>query len=288
MLKLIQAIIITILLSTSTSAQIFKFSKEISFAKYLQNKDQIAEAEWVLHNVDTALLNSSEKDSLFFEIGWLAYNNKKLDTAAQFLQKVSSNDARYNQSIFFASYSNSFKSRYNNAYLILNKINASDSLLQELKQFELAGISLLNKDYSGYQKHKSSFSYNSYILNQEEQNFSTYEKSIFYRKDKSPFIAGLLSTILPGAGKWYAGKKKQAIGALLPILSAGILMLEAYNKSGITDARFWIYGTVFTTFYIGNIWGSAMAVKVRNTELKKLYEDKILLDMQIPLRKFFN
>ncbi len=147
---------------------------------------------------------------------------------------------------------------------------------------------MLQKNKAAFTQQQSLFTYSNYFLKQEEENFIQYSKSIFSHKKKSKFVAGALSAIIPGAGKWYAGKKKQAIGAFLPIISSALLTLEAYNKGGIKDARFWIYGSLFTTFYIGNIWGSTIAVKVRNDEFNKVYENKILFDMHIPLRNFYN
>ncbi len=269
-------------------AQQFIFHKEIRFVKYLQNNNQISDAAYVLSNIDTKHLNPSQLDSLNFEKGYFFYTIKKLDTAIDAFTLVSKFDRRFSQSNFLASYCLSFLKQTDSAKSLLEKLVTIDSAEAELKSFQLAGIALIQKDQPAFKKYKSSFTYNNYFLKQEEENFNKYSKSIFSHKSKSKFIAAALSTLIPGAGKWYAGKKKQAIGSFLPILSSALLTLEAYNKGGLKDARFWIYGSLFTTFYIGNIWGSTIAVKVRNDEFNKVYENKILFDMHIPIRNFYN
>jgi len=107
-------------------------------------------------------------------------------------------------------------------------------------------------------------------------------------KHRSPVLAGFYSALLPGAGKWYAGKKKQAIAAFLPIISLAAITYESYRKDGVKSARFIGFGTLFSIFYIGDIWGSTLSVKIRRNEFYKEYDNKILFDMHIPLRNFFN
>ena len=269
-------------------AQQFIFHKEIKFVKYLQNNNQISDAAYVLNNINTQQLSPRQLDSLNFEKGYFFYTIKKLDTSIIAFTSVSKSDERYNQSNFFAAYCLSFLKQTDSAKKILANLITIDPAEAEMQNFQLAGIALLKKDSLSFSKYKSLFTYNNYFLKQEEENFNKYSKSIFSHKTKSKFIAAALSSVIPGAGKWYAGKKKQAIGAFLPILSSALLTLEAYNKRGLKDPRFWIYGSLFTTFYIGNIWGSAIAVKVSNDEFNKVYENKILFDMHIPLRNFYN
>lgn len=101
-------------------------------------------------------------------------------------------------------------------------------------------------------------------------------------------LAGIYSALIPGAGKFYAGKKKQGIAAFLPILSLGAITYESYRKAGIRNARTIAFGSIFSVFYIGNIWGSALAVKIKDKEFNREYDNKILFDMHIPLRNLYN
>jgi hypothetical protein len=39
---------------------------------------------------------------------------------------------------------------------------------------------------------------------------------------------------------------------------------------------------------VGNIWGSVFTVKIKKREDEQLVRQKVLLDLQIPLRTIFN
>lgn len=116
----------------------------------------------------------------------------------------------------------------------------------------------------------------------------TYYDKLRGFRHRSPVLAGVYSALVPGLGKWYAGKKKQGIAAFLPVIGLAALTYEAYRKDGVKSARFIGFGTLFTIFYVGDIWGSTLAVKIRRNEFNKEYDNKILFDMHIPLRNFFN
>ena len=280
--------VLSILISSSTFSQSFNFSKEIGFAKYLQDKDQLVESILVLNSIDTQYLIQNQKDSLHYEIGWFYYTQKNLDSAILHFKKISENDPRKLKTTFFIAYFQAYLKQYKNSELTLNSILSNDTAFQQLKNFQLAGNALLKKDFNQFNSFSNNFKYNNFAFENEEKNFVDYKNKLLKHTSKSPFIAATLSAIIPGAGKWYAGKKKEGFGAFLPIISAGLLTLEGYNRGGLKDARFLIFGTLFTTFYIGNIWGSAIAVKVARTEYQNKYENKILFDLHIPLRNIFN
>jgi hypothetical protein len=98
------------------------------------------------------------------------------------------------------------------------------------------------------------------------------------------FLSGLLSTIVPGSGKLYAGKPTEALGAFIPIASFGLLAAESYNKAGIKSVGFISFASLFTIFYLGNIWGSMSTVKIRNTSIEINYEKNISINMLIPVK----
>lgn len=273
--------------SSSTSQQ-YSFSKEIKFANNLFNKEQYAEAAFVLNGVDVNNINATQKDSLFFEKAWLFYTQKKIDSAIVYFAKISSIDYRKTKSDFFRAYCLAFSKKNDESKNTLDLIEAKDSVITQLKNFQCAGLALLKKDYVAFDKYASNFTYNNYAFNNEEKILAETKKNMALHKKKSPFIAATLSAIIPGLGKIYAGKKKEGIGAFIPIVSSGLIALEAYNKGGLKDARFLIFGTLFTTFYIGNIWGSSLSVKISESEFNAKNENKILFNLHIPLRNIFN
>jgi hypothetical protein len=269
-------------------AQQFEFSKELRFAQYLQDKDAGKEAIQVLEQIDTAALSRTQKDSLFYMLGWAAYSSRQLDKSIIALLKVSPDHPQYNKARFFAAYCQAFQGRPDPAVGELGQLSLSDSTIRELRSLQLAGIALLKREYQAYPLQQQQFTYSSYIFSKEERRMQLYYDRLKGFKRRSPVLAGVYSVLVPGLGKWYAGKKKQGVAAFLPVIGLAALTYEAYRKDGVKSARFIGFGALFTIFYIGDIWGSTLAVKIRRNEFNKEYDNKILFDMHIPLRNFFN
>jgi tetratricopeptide (TPR) repeat protein len=99
-------------------------------------------------------------------------------------------------------------------------------------------------------------------------------------KFKSPVVSGLLSTILPGAGKFYTGSVGDGIISLAMIGSLAWQAYRGFDKNGVESASGWIFGSIGAGFYIGNIWGSAKAANKYNYQQK----DKI----QVRVKSIFN
>lgn len=274
--------------ATLCFSQQFKFSKEIAFSKYLQDKEEYNESFLVLSSIDTSHLSVPQKDSLFYELGWLSYTQKKLEIAILYFNKVSTVSNYKVKADFFTAYFHSFLHQYSLANTCIKSIETKDTVYTQFKNFQLAGVALLKKDFTHFHEYANHFTYTNYAFEKEEKNLMITEQKLAKHHKKSPFIAAALSAILPGAGKWYAGKKKEGFGAFLPIITSGILAYEGYYRGGLKDARFLIFGSLFTTFYIGNIWGSSLTVKISEKEFQNKYENKILFDLHIPLRNLFN
>lgn len=92
---------------------------------------------------------------------------------------------------------------------------------------------------------------------------------------KSPAVAGLFSAIVPGTGKIYAGKWKDGI---FSFVFCGVFALQAYrafHNVGIESPRGWIFASLGTGFYLGNIYGSYHAAKQKNQLINKKYRDEM-------------
>jgi hypothetical protein len=100
----------------------------------------------------------------------------------------------------------------------------------------------------------------------------------FYHDEPSPPVAGLLSTIVPGAGYLYCGKRSTAAASLL---INGLFIWSTYDfaKSGHYAAA----ATSFflcSGFYFGNITGSIKAAKRRALAKRKKRCASIIDDLR--------
>ena len=264
------------------------FSTEMRFARYLFDKELYAEASYVLDQLNDSPLQRPQRDSLYYWQGWIAYTTKRLSYAADRFRLVSDSCAWAQKSRFFEAYCLAFIKDTAAAGKVLLSLHATDSLTREMVSLQQAGISLLQRDYAQYNQLRKNFSYAYYSMEAEEKRMDDYRDKLSIAKTKSPFLAGLYSAVIPGAGKIYAGKKKQGIGSFLPVISLAALTYEAYNRGGVKSARFIGFGSLFCLFYTANIWGSVMSVKVTQQERNTYYDNKILFDMHIPLRNLYH
>ena len=157
-----------------------------------------------------------------------------------------------------------------------------------MKQFELAGMSLLQKDYSIYGTYSNRHSsVNFALVNEKDVLDDVYKRTLRFNQ-KSMILAGLMSAIIPGSGKMYAGKVGEGVSSFLSIGVLAALTLENYYKAGPKNFKTIAFGSAFTIFYLGNIYGSIISIKVYRNEFNKIGENKILFNLQIPLRTVFN
>jgi hypothetical protein len=264
--------------------------QEIKFASYLMNKEWYSDALIVLQQIDTGLMAPADKDTLRYMQGFSFFNQKILDSSAIYLAKVTRHSGQYYKSQFFSSYSSMYQNKYAASKKILSIFQNNDSaIVKEMALFQLAGIALLEKKYKKFDTLSQNFSYQYYFLDAQQKNFISYAEKLKKEKTKSPLMAGILSAIVPGTGRLYAGKPRQALGSLFPLISTGLLAIEAYRKKGINNnPALYLFGSAFTVFYISNILGSVFSVKINKEENEQLMRNKILFDLQIPLRSFFN
>jgi len=89
-----------------------------------------------------------------------------------------------------------------------------------------------------------------------------------YRFDppyKSPALAGILSTVIPGSGKMYLGEWGDGITALLATSLFAFLAYDNFRADHITRA--WIFTGLGAFFYAGNIYGSVAAAQIFNARI---------------------
>ena len=88
------------------------------------------------------------------------------------------------------------------------------------------------------------------------------DKGLLFRK-KSPFLAGVLSAVIPGSGKVYAGRWKDGIISFLMTTTAGFVAIRGIKKDK-SNLYPWVMGTLSMVYYSGNVYGSTQAAKKFN------------------------
>jgi hypothetical protein len=262
-------------------------NQENDFIEYLYKSkkyQQLKVYEKHLEQVDTIQYDS---DLLLFFIGKSFYDQQKFDSSINYLKRVKNGD-HYLESKFLIGLNSVFVDDLKTAKEVLDSSDFRTDEMTNLKYFELSGISLLERDFKSYNEFNNQIFKNYYFFQKERESLQQIENDLKSYNEKSPFLAGLYSAILPGAGKFYAGKKGQGIYSFVISSLLALQAYESYQKAGPKSGRFIIYGSLFSLFHIGNVWSSALSVKKYNDEFYEAVDYRIKLDLRIPISRFFD
>ncbi|MFW6249414.1 MAG: hypothetical protein ACOC4J_06575 [Bacteroidota bacterium] len=258
----------------------------MSFAQHLMGRGHFKEALFVLEDLKPQ--KKSQKDSLNFLLGWILYGQKDLETSANYLTKVSNESPFFHQSLFFAAYNYAYLDNTNLSGELLSSADfSSGTRFFYMRNFQYAGLALLDRDMESYQNLRKRLNNDFFLTQTEEKNFKSYYDQIKNQPRKSFFLAGFMSMLVPGAGKIYAGKTSEGIANFLYTGALLATTYDLYATLGAKNPFFIISAIVSGIFYTGNVWGSAVAVKRVQNEFNYEIDQRILLDMHIPLRKLF-
>jgi TM2 domain-containing membrane protein YozV len=113
--------------------------------------------------------------------------------------------------------------------------------------------------------------YQDSFLTQQHAQLLKIQQNYLKKPKKSSFVAGVMSAVLPGLGKVYAGKPVQMIVPLLSTVVWTAQAVEIAIKSGYTHFAFWIPVSIGSLFHFSNIYGSYRLAKTYNLQQKKMY-----------------
>jgi len=263
-------------------------SRELKFIEHLVNQKEYEDAIYYINKNFTTDYSSSVLDSLNYLKGWSQYSIKDLQSSASSLLLVSPDSPFFLKSHFFAAYNYSYLGKKENSEFILKQLK-TEGQYTNLKNFELAGNALLERDQdkfnNAFEKIGTSSDFSFYT---EKEKFKTYYSDIKNHRDKSMVKGVLLSSVIPGSGKIYAGKKGEGIADFIIVAATGATAYENYRKLGFKNAKTILFGSLFAVVYIGNIYGTVFTVKLANEEFNNELDHEILFNMHIPLRNLFN
>jgi hypothetical protein len=94
-------------------------------------------------------------------------------------------------------------------------------------------------------------------------------------KYKSPGLALGLSAVVPGLGKVYTKNWKDGLISFVFFGATSFQAYRGYKKYGPHSGFFFVYGTIATTFYLGNLYGSFKAANKFNDKVRKQIHSSI-------------
>lgn len=267
--------------------------KKDSFAlnmAFVHHLIRIKEPRLALHEIEKLeqFCDTEYKcDSLNFVKAKLHFSQKNFQPAILAFNNVKPTDSKYNEALFYQSISHSYLSNFTQAENNLQKLNIADSNFLQLYHLNKTGIAMMKNEKKEANIAIQEFNYQWYPVAEQQENLKKLLEDLNHQKKKSMFTAGLLSAIVPGSGKIYAGRMGEGISAFLMTAGMALVTYENFRKDGWKDPKTIFFGTIFTTFYIGNIWGSALSVKLIRDEYNQYVQEQVLLNLRIPIRLIY-
>jgi len=265
-------------------------SSDVEFGFYLFEKRNYDELFLLFNQTQPKIeQNTPTLDSLHYLLGMSHYYMKELEKSVFHLQKVSNSSVFYDKSTFFSVFDYAHLGEYDKAQTILEKYSASspNSKYNEALTVNLAGIALLKRDLKSFDYFAKNFKFEQYYYTESYNQLMNVRNTLDNHKKKSPFVAGVFSAVIPGAGKWYAGQIGEALTAFFTVGIFSAITAENWVKNGFNDWKTITFGTIGSIFYIGNIYGSVASVKVYRNQFNDNQNHTILLGIHLPVRALF-
>lgn len=243
----------------------FKPKNIYSFAEYLFGEGQYERAAGeygrFLFATDSFPGNA---DSIFFKIALCyRYNENYKKSINYFLKIIDGYDQSnlVNESYFEMGLCYSFLDSYEESNEILKSHFLNNSF--ENTEFPVEQLIAFNHiQRKEWDKAKGFLQYEDTLSNQ----LLTFVKRGQNLPRKSPFVSGMFSTVIPGAGKFYCNRPMDGFHSFITVGITGWQAYEGFKADGINSVKGWIFGVLGGIFYLGNIYGSVVAADIYNEE----------------------
>lgn len=261
---------------------------DLLFVQHLMDSREYSDAILVLQAMKGAERHTAAKsDSIHLILGRAFYLQEKIDSSNKYFGLVRPESALSTEAGIFLAFGKMYQCRNNEAEEQLKSMNPGDSVNLEFIGYMRAVNALVSKDFSRYEALSRNFRFHCRASEWEQKQLGFRAEEQKKNKRKSPWLAGAMSALLPGSGKFYAGYRGQAIASLIPCLIFGAAGVESYFRSGPKSIPFIASTSLFSLFYLGNIWGSAISVKTLYEQKDREIRHHLLLNVQVTMHRLF-
>lgn len=181
---------------------------------------------------------SELKTQARYGICYSLFKSGRYEDSLQFIEGTLGTVKNHDQFLLLKGINLLYLKQYQEAYTLLEAYNATDNLRQKLVAREL--MELTDK-----------------ALNPDQ---------------RSPVLAVLLSAVIPGSGKMYAGHAGDGLFSLITIGIFGGMAAYSFYEEGLYSVKAWVYASIGGLFYLGDVYGSAVAALRYNDT----YQNKIV------------
>ncbi len=180
----------------------------------------------------------------------------------------------------FISMSNDFSDEYVQILISLGQYENSLGFLKDSSPLDIItkaeyqlGVFMLQHRWQEARKFAE---YHTDLLSKSSKfnDLNNLSKNGINIRYKNPFLAASFSAVVPGSGKLYTGRWKDAIFSLFFVTSASWLSYRSISNEGLKPNGI-IFGSVALGFYAANIYGSAKSARVFNDNINLSFDNRV-------------
>lgn len=264
----------------------FGQSADPGFAKHLTDKAYYEDII-LLGKLDWGHLEQAELDSMNYYTGWAYYNLQMLEEGISSFSSVSRESDFLNASRFFAAWCELYQKNPAKAIIYLDQTENKSTAEKELFDIFSIGGSLMQGNIQKTDSLLLLQNNTNKLYKPQWDRMNQHYVRLLNFHPKSYATAGILSGIIPGLGKFYTGQKGAGASSLIIAGGLAAISLENGIKTGWKSWNTILAASIFTIFYVGNIYGSVVSVKVYRERFNNELDRAVLLDLNIPLRNIF-
>lgn len=267
-MKYLLAVIVLPLIALSGHAQnLYDFDNSAAFASYLRQTNQfdlaIPEYERLVFMKPGDLTLEKDLLAVYWEAEmWESGINRALN--------LYPNEDNIPSKLAMEYLALLFKNNQFNAAKTFSENNTN--LETQERYFYSATSDALNYEWESAYKGYSLLENSNF---QSAQKYIDISREALNEKRKSPALAAVMSTIIPGSGKIYTGDWKDGLVALLFVGTTAWQAQRAFQKQGVESVRGWIFASISFGFHIGNVFGSHKSAKLINLKKDEFHQNKI-------------
>lgn len=247
----------------AAQTNLLDFENSLKFARYLNTTRQFDFAAQEYERINYLWPNDS---AVTMELTQTYRQNKKCEKIDYSFKLLSENNRilNYNEvSLEYLRFALTCKQKDQNYFDLVQK------LIPEERAFYTLSYFWINNQQDSLKRY---FSSNEELIKRANLNLYEITESLYSQKYKSPFLASIMSAVVPGSGKAYSKRWGDAFVSFLFVGTNSYAAYRAFKKKGASSLNGWIFGTFAFSFYSANIWGSGKAAKNYNAKLKEIQQ----------------
>lgn len=257
------------------------FSSNYEFGQHLLNTSQFKDLFYLKEVMAENGIPQRQEAQINFLVAKGHYELKNFKKAGRFFQKARDPvDTGLSPKTFLGAHAFAKLKAYQKADQLLLTNDPKQPFHHQYNNYFRSGLAILRQDSRLFDSLNAIKPKSIPPLNKFASDLEEYQTQLKKIKDKKPWKGAVLSGIIPGLGKVYAGRPKSGLSAFLQLGLLGVQAYEGYAEKGLNDPQLYVFGGLFTAFYLGNIWGSANSVKKVKDEKYRKIEQEVLRDMR--------